>query len=60
MAWLGTLGVLSTGCMGGSAHSQSPVTSATEEEARLRRRFRGIKGGQLRIDATFNLSAVDL
>ena len=60
MAWLGSLGVLGTGCMGGAAHPQSPATSATEEEARLRRRFRGILGGQLRIDATFNLSAVDL
>jgi hypothetical protein len=60
MAWLGAIGVFMTGCLGGRAHSQSPVSSASDDEALLRRRFRGILGGQLRIDAMSDVNRVTL
>lgn len=58
--WLGAVGLFMTGCVGSQAHSPSPPASATDEDAKLRRRFRGIGGGELIVDALFNLSAVDL
>lgn len=59
-AWLAAVGMMITGCMVRQARSQSAPLSATDEDAQLRRRFLGIRGGELRVDALFDVNRVGL
>lgn len=59
MAWLGGIAAMTSGCLSGRVMSQE-TPDATDADAQLRHRFRGIRGGSLIVDALFRVSAVDL